>query len=373
MKNNLEPLKKTSQKTVVLGMSGGVDSSVAAYLLQKQGYLVIGVFLKLYSDTKNSVTGECSYLEDLKMARKVALLLDIPLHVLDFEKEYKKLVLAPMFGEYQKGRTPNPDLLCNKLMKFPLLREAARKFGADYISTGHYARIRKIKNGFQLRMGEDRTKDQSYFLADLSQKDLSQTLFPLGSFKKKRVREIARKNGLPNWNKHGTVGICFVGQHSMHELLRHHICERKGDVLDSLGKKIGVHQGAAYSTIGQKAGEHIGVSITKPRGMESKRFYVATKNVRKNELVVAPQGHSLLKRKEIHLVTFHHVLSQEKIPSRLTARIRHLGQLHSGVFWKKGNRYEFRFDTPVEAIAPGQIAVLYQGESVVGCGEIRLK
>lgn len=360
-------------KTIVIGFSGGVDSSVAALLLQRQGYHVIGVFLKLYSETKHPVTGECSYLEDLKMAKKVALMLGIPLHVLDFEKEYKRQVLQPMFSEYQKGRTPNPDLLCNKVMKFPLLLDAARKFDADCIATGHYARVRKGKSGFELLAGRDTSKDQSYFLAELSEKELRKTLFPLGNMTKKEVREIARKNGLPNWNKHGSVGICFVGQQNMQEFLRQRIQERQGVVLDSTGKRIGTHRGVAFTTLGQKAGEHFGIFIVKSRGMENKRWYVAAKDVKKNVLVVASQGDILLKKKEIVLVRFHRINSQEKVPVRCCVRIRHLGALHKGSLRKRGNRYRFMFDALVEGVAPGQVAVFYKGKQIMGCGEIRFK
>ncbi len=365
MRDNLEYLEKLPQKTVVIGLSGGVDSSVAALLLQEQGYQVIGVVLKLYSETKNSVTGECSYLEDLKMAKKVALQLDIPLYVLDFEKEYTKLVLQPMFEAYRKGLTPNPDLICNKVMKFPLLIRAAKQFKADSIATGHYARVRKGKKGIELLMGKDRTKDQSYFLAELSENDLKRVLFPLGDFTKKQVREIARKRGLPNWNKHGTVGICFVGQQNMQDLLREKIKIRKGEVFDTTGKRIGFHEGVAYYTIGQKAGDHIGIDVQKPQGLEQKRLYVAEKDLGKNSIVVAEEGDALLKKRELNLKKFHWIGSAEKLPLRLKVCIRHLGELHSGILGKNKGKYFFEFSKPVGAVAAGQIAVLYRGERVV--------
>src|SRR3989344_9054019 len=222
-------------------MSGGVDSSVAALLLQNQGYRVIGVFLKLYSKTKNPMTGECSYLDDLKMARKVALLLGIELHVLDYEQEYHKKILKPMFDEYRRGMTPNPDILCNKLMKFPLLMQAARTFKADFIATGHYTRVRREGKKCLLLMGKDRTKDQSYFLAELSEKDLTHLLFPIGDLTKQEVRAIAHREGFPNWNKHGTVGICFVGKQNMQDFLKQKIKEKKGKVVSPQGDLMGTH------------------------------------------------------------------------------------------------------------------------------------
>ncbi len=359
-----------SKETVVLGLSGGVDSSVAGLLLKKKGYNVIGVFLKLYSDTKHPLTGECAYLEDLKMAKKIALLLDIKLYVLDFEKEYKKLVLEPMFEKYRKGKTPNPDILCNKLMKFPLLIKSAGKYNADFIATGHYARIKKTSKGIQLFTGKDKTKDQSYFLADLSIKELKKAIFPLGELTKKEVREIAKENGFPNWNKHGTTGICFVGQDNMQELLRENIKVKMGEVFDDTGRKIGIHQGVAYYTIGQKALPSIGIEIKKPSGFEQQRLYVAQKDLKRNKLIVTSEESLLLKKKEIRLKNLHFINKERMILSGLKARLRHLGQYYNGKIIKSKNNYSFVFNRPVSSIASGQIAVFYLGEHVAGCGEI---
>lgn len=369
--SNMNSQKK--KKTVLLGMSGGVDSSVAALLLKQQGYNVIGAFLKLYSDTKNKLTGECSYLEERALAMKIAALLDIPLITLDFERAYKAQVINPMFQAYAKGLTPNPDLLCNSLIKFPLLWKAAQKHKADFIATGHYARICKTSQSFQLLAGKDREKDQSYFLTDLSQSDLQHTLFPLGSLTKERVRIIAKQHSFPNWNKHGTVGICFVGQIPMQHFLGQRIKEHPGTVLSPESLIIGTHRGIAYYTIGQKVGEHIGINIKKPRGFDSSRFYIAAKNIKTNELVVAPEGHPALLTRSLVLINFQSINPHEPLPHHnLTVRIRHRGELHHGTLTQKNNRHIFTFATPVEAIAPGQFAVLYHGERVVACGEIRL-
>ena len=355
---------KSNRKTIVIGLSGGVDSSVAALLLKKQGYNVIGAFMKNFSDTKNPFTGECSYLEDKRMAQKVASLLKIKFIVFDFEKEYKKYVIDKMYSDYAKGITPNPDILCNKIIKFPLFWQEARKLGADYIAMGHYARIKKTNKGYELLAGKDKQKDQSYFLADLSQSDLQHTLFPLGNLTKQKVRQIARKHHLPNWNKHGTVGICFLGPVKMHSFLKKRIKSISGTVKDPEGNVIGTHSGSAYYTIGQKAGEHIGITIQKPKKYAQKRYYIAKKSG--NTLIVAPEGHSILKSKEIKIKSLHLINPKDKVPSQIKVRIRHLGNLYSGKLVKN----KFILGKEIESSAPGQILVLYHKDKVIGCGEI---
>ncbi|MEK6933519.1 MAG: tRNA 2-thiouridine(34) synthase MnmA [Nanoarchaeota archaeon] len=366
-------LRKINNKTVLIGFSGGVDSSVAALLLKKQGYKVIGAFLKMYSDTKNPLTGECSYLDDLKMAKKSALKLNIPLIELDYENEYKKNVIGPMFSAYKKGLTPNPDILCNKIIKFPFLWREAEKIGAKYIATGHYARINEGKEGYSLLAGRDKSKDQSYFLAALSQEDLRHSLFPVGNLKKQEVRRIAKSHGLPNWNKHGTVGICFVGQIPMQKFLQQKIKPRKGKVMMVDGEVIGAHSGISFYTIGQKVGSNIGIDIIKPQLLAQKRFYIASKK-KPNILLVAPEGYSALSKKEVKIKDFHLINTRYKIPkSKVAARIRHLGNLHAGRLIKKNKKYYFVFSKPVQALAEGQYIVLYKGERVIGSGEIRLR
>ncbi len=361
------------QKVVLLGMSGGVDSSVAALLLKRQGYKVIGVFMKNFSDTKDPLTGECHWQEDKKMAQKIALKLKIPFIVLNFEKLYKEKIIKPMFQSYKLGFTPNPDISCNSLIKFPLLWKEAKKLKCNYIATGHYARIRKTSSGFQLLAGKDKSKDQSYFLAELSQSDLQHTLFPLGNLIKSQVRKIAKTNNFPNWNKHGTAGICFIGNINFHQFLENRIKAKPGKVITPEGSVIGAHQGLAYYTTGQKAGSHIGINIEKPPYLAQKRFYVAEKR-KNNVLVVAPESHSILKKREVIIKSLYLINTKEKIPpSNLSARIRHLGSFHKGKLTKKSNKYHFVFQKPVEAIAPGQFIVLYHKDKVIGSGEIRLK
>jgi len=357
------------QKIVLVGMSGGVDSSVAALLLKKQGYEVIGAFMKNFSETKNEITGECKWVEERKSAQKIAALLNIKFITLDFEKEYKKYVVDPMFRDYKKGLTPNPDILCNKIIKFPLLWKKAKKLGADCIATGHYAKIRKIKSGYQLLAGKDKNKDQSYFLYQLSQTDLSHTLFPVGNLTKTEVRAIAKKNRLPNWNKKGTSGICFIGKVDMKSFLQQKIKEKEGKVLDPAGKQIGTHPSIAYFTIGQRVGQRLGFKIEKH--LEG-RWYIAEKK-KNNIIVIAPEKHPLLKKKKIFIKSLHLINPREKLPKQnLKARIRHLSPLVSGKIKKQKGKYIFTFSKSLEQIAEGQSIVLYHKDQVIGGGEMSL-
>lgn len=361
--------KNNIKKTVLLGLSGGVDSSVAALLLKEQGYHVIGAFIKNFSDTKNPLTAECSYLEDKKMAQKIAALLNIPLIIGDYEKEYKRQVINPMFKSYAKGLTPNPDMLCNKIIKFPLLWKEAKKYNADYIATGHYAQIKKTPKGSQLLAGKDKTKDQSYFLAELSQKDLSHALFPIGKIKKIQVREIAKEHNFPNADKKGTSGICFVGKVNMKSFLEKRIKHKPGNILDPEGNIIGTHQGVMYYTIGQRVGERIGLHIYPKRKINGK-WYIAQKK-KPNTLTIAPKNHLILKKQKIKIKIFHLINPKEKIPKNLKARIRHLGPFHKGKLVKKSNACYFVFDKPLEQIAEGQFIVLYHKNQVIASGEMR--
>ena len=264
-----------------MAMSGGVDASVAALLMKKKGYDGIGVFMKNWSDTKDLTTGECSWKEDRKMAMKIAAKLEIPLITLDFEKEYRRDVVDKMFKNYRKGITPNPDIDCNQKIKFPLLWKAAKKLKADYIVTGHYSRIKNNK----LYRAKDESKDQSYFLYRLNQDDLKHSLFPIGDYTKKKVREIARKNKFPNFDRKGTVGICFIGKINLKKFLQRKIKPKKGKILDPEGNLIGEHDGIYYYTSGQRIGPRFGIEIDK--GKRMKRWYVARKNLKRNEIIAA--------------------------------------------------------------------------------------
>ena len=362
----------TYKGRVVVGMSGGVDSSVAALLLKKEGYDVIGVFMKNYSDKKNPLTGECSWKEEKRMAQLVAAILEIPFFVVDYEKKYKREIIESMFKDYAKGLTPNPDILCNKIVKFPALWTEAKKLKADYVATGHYAQIKKTKNGFELLQGIDKKKDQSYFLYQLSQNELAHTLFPVGKLKKEKVREIAKQNSFPNWNKKGTSGICFVGKIDMKEFLRKKIQEKRGKVFSPDGEIIGTHPGAMYFTIGERIGISKGFKLNDKIKIK-KKLYVAEKR-KNNILIVAPRGHFLLKMKKVFIKEIHFINLKEKIPrEKLKARVRHLGKLHSGRLIKENARWIFHFKKPIVGIAEGQFIVIYRGEKVVGGGEMRLR
>lgn len=362
-----------NKKTVLIGMSGGVDSSVVALLLKNQGYNIIGIFMKNFSDTKNKLTNQCSWIEERNMAKKIAAMLNIPLITIDYEEKYKNKVINPMFKSYSKGLTPNPDTLCNKIIKFPALWKKARQLKADYIATGHYARIRKTKNKCQLLQGKDKTKDQSYFLHELSQSELSHILFPLGNSTKSQVRKIAKEHNFPNHNKPGTKGICFIGKINMLSFLRKNIKPKKGKILDTDGNLIGYHPGIMYYTIGQRVGPRLDFDTNKQfRNKFKDKLYIAEKR-KGNILVIAPKNHPSLKRKKVIIKNLHLTNPKAKIPkANIKARIRHLGPLNPGKLIKQKDKFSFIFNKPLEGLAEGQSIVLYKGSQLIGGGEMRL-
>jgi len=272
-------------KRVIVGMSGGVDSSVAALLLKRQGYEVSGLFMKNWED--DDTAEYCSSREDLVDAVAVAEKLGIEIDVVNFSKEYKERVFADFLREYQAGRTPNPDVLCNAEIKFRAFLDHAVGLGADLIATGHYAQVREVDGLFQLLKAEDGTKDQSYFLYRLAQSQLSRTLFPLGALAKREVREIARREGLPNHDKKDSTGICFIGERPFREFLNRYLPANPGEIRTTEGKLVGRHQGLMFYTLGQRQGLGIGGA----RGGDGEPWYVAGKDMRKNRLIVV-QGHN---------------------------------------------------------------------------------
>ena len=356
------------QKTVVIGLSGGVDSSVATLILKKQRYKVIGAFMKNFSDSKNPLTNECSWIEEKIMAQKIANLLEIPLVTFDFEKEYKKIVLEKMFKDYSNGLTPNPDINCNTIIKFPLFWKKAKSFGADFIAMGHYARIKKSNYRYNLLKGKDEKKDQSYFLYGLSQEDLSHTLFPIGNLKKLEIRKIAKKNKFPNWNKKSTRGICFVGKINIKSFLEKKIKNKKGKIISPEKEILGYHKGIYYYTIGQRIGKNEGLEKN-----SKEKLYVAEKT-KSNSLIVVPKNHSLLKKQKIIIKDFHLINKNENfLNKKIEARIRHLGNFLPGKLKIKNKKFVFHLSKPEIGIAEGQSIVLYKKEIVLGGGEIRLK
>lgn len=381
------------QHRVLVAMSGGVDSSIAALLMKNLGFQVIGAFMKNWSQSKDEL-GECLWKEERKMAMKIASRLKIPLITLDFEKQYKKEVVEKMFRDYRKGITPNPDIDCNQKIKFPLLIKEAKKLGADFVVTGHYARIKETKSftnpsfklaskvikknkKYELLRAKDESKDQSYFLYRLNQNELPWILFPIGDYTKKEIRKIAKKNNFPNFDKKSTVGICFIGKINLKKFLKKKIKPKKGKILNPEGNIIGEHDGIYYYTIGQRIGPRYGIEISKKNDNKRnlKRWYVAKKNLRKNEIIAAPENHPLLYRKEIFLKKPHWITEKPKNNSRVFSRIRQVGELiPSKISYDKNKRkYKVILNKAITGVSQGQAIVLYKGKKVLGGGEIVFK
>ena len=271
---------KMKKIKVVLGMSGGVDSSTAAILLQKNNYEVHGVFMQNWDD-KDAI---CSAEDDFVDALSVANQLKIPLKKIDYIREYKDRVFAQFLKDHNKGYTPNPDILCNREIKFDVLKQRAEKIGAQFIATGHYAQKIENKNGtYQLTVPKDKQKDQTYFLYQISQSDLKKVIFPLGEYSKKEVRKVAEKNGLINSNKKDSTGICFIGERKYNNFVGQFIELKRGNIIDLNGKRVGRHNGHMFFTIGQRKG--LGIGATK--GPADKPWYVVHKNIQTNEVLVA--------------------------------------------------------------------------------------
>lgn len=360
-------------KKVLLAMSGGVDSSVAALLLKKQDYEVYGFFMNASPSGKTIWPSSISWKEEEKMVQKICELVGVKeLFVVDCEQGYENKIIKPMFKDYEKGLTPNPDILCNNIGKFPGLLKKAKEIKADFIATGHYARIKKSKEEFELLAGKDKQKDQSYFLVGLNQKILSKCLFPVGNLTKEEVRKIAKKNKFPNWDKHGSRGICYLGKIDMKKFLHERVKEKIGVVKNPEGEIIGKHPGIMFFTVGERIGEKKGFEIDNEyrKKTGNKKLYIAEKK-KGNILIVAPENDKALKKKSIRINKIKFICGKEA--GKMKARIRHLGELNPGKLKKENGKWVFVFDKGVEGIAEGQFAVFYKGERVIGGGEIRLK
>ncbi|WP_347254593.1 tRNA 2-thiouridine(34) synthase MnmA [Leminorella grimontii] len=352
------------QKKVVVGMSGGVDSSVSAYLLLQQGYQVVGLFMKNWEEDDSDEY--CSAATDLADAQAVCDKLGIELHTINFAAEYWDNVFEHFLAEYRAGRTPNPDILCNKEIKFKAFLEfAAEDLGADYIATGHYVRRQDFDGKSRLLRGVDDNKDQSYFLYTLSHEQVAQSLFPVGELEKPEVRRIAEELDLVTAKKKDSTGICFIGERKFKDFLARYLPAQPGDIVTVDGEVIGKHQGLMYHTLGQRKG--LGIGGMKDGGEDP--WYVVDKDLTANRLIVA-QGHdhpSLfstgLIAQQLHWVDRNEVTET----FRCTVKTRYRQQDIPCTVTPLGpDRLEVRFDEPVAAVTPGQSAVFYQGEVCLG-------
>ena len=362
-------LRSTSPRSVFVGLSGGVDSAVSAALFKKAGYDVTGVFIKVWQPDFLP----CNWRDERRDAMRVAIALDIPFLFFDFEKEYKKGVVDKMIAEYKVGRTPNPDVLCNREIKFGAFWKQAKKMGADFIATGHYARIEnsnienslKIKNS-KLKIGIDPDKDQSYFLWTLTQNDLSHTIFPIGDLEKSKVRKLARKSHLPVSEKKDSQGVCFIGEIRMDEFLSHFVSTKSGKVLNTRGDVIGTHKGALFYTIGERHG----FEVTK-KSSEDKAFYILSKDIKTNALTVSNKEPEIISSSPTRIMVKDVNWISELATTRLSARIRYRGE-KIPVIVKLGHgvskQITVEFQKPMRGLSLGQSIVFYENEICLGGG-----
>jgi len=388
-------------KRVVVGLSGGVDSSVAAYLLKEAGYEVIGMFMKNWHDDSVTISNECPWLDDSNDAMIVAQHLGIPFQAIDLSKEYKERIVDYMFAEYQRGRTPNPDVLCNREIKFDIFLQTALKLGADFVATGHYARKGETdidgKKVYQLLAGKDGNKDQSYFLCQLTQQQLSKALFPVGELIKSEVRAIAKKAGLATAEKKDSQGLCFIGKVHLPDFLQQRLEPKKGKVIEvpataevfnngyaaddlaeraapyrytpELGDEVGDHNGAHYYTIGQRRGLNIG-------GFEKPLFVIGTDTEKNLIYTGMGEDHPGLYRSglfipatDVHWVRKDLAL-ETGTSKKFLGRIRYRQPLEECTLHQKENGLYIIFKNPQRGITAGQFAAWYEGDELIGSGVI---
>lgn len=335
---------------VYVAMSGGVDSSVAAALLKERGFDVVGVFMKPWQP---KIDNFCLWKEDRRDAMRAASTLGIPLLTWDFSKQYKKAVTDYMIREYKAGRTPNPDVMCNREIKFGIFFDKALKAGADFIATGHYV---LLKDG-RLFMAKDKNKDQSYFLWTLKRKQLGKCLFPVGEYIKPEVRKIAKKFGLPNYAKKDSQGVCFIGPLDMKDFLKTKIKPKSGKIIHLNGKILGNHDGVYYYTIGQRHGLDIGIG--------SGPYFVVSKDIKKNIIYIGSNKDLLSKNVKVKNISW--INSGIKLPGSVSARLRYRAGLKKAVLYPDGRLI---LKSPERAITEGQSAVFYRGEEMLGGGII---
>ncbi|MCD8073061.1 MAG: tRNA 2-thiouridine(34) synthase MnmA [Alistipes sp.] len=383
-------------KKVVVGLSGGVDSSVAAYLLREQGYQVVGLFMRNWHDTTGTLSGDCPWYDDQMFAESVARKLDIEFHYTDLSEQYRERVVDYMFAEYTVGRTPNPDVLCNREIKFDVFLQEALKLGADYVATGHYCRKETVpaEGGdiYRLLAGRDPGKDQSYFLCQLSQEQLRYAMFPIGGLLKSQVREIALTEKLSTAKRKDSQGICFVGKVDLPLFLQQKLESKKGGIIEippdwggygdaasnpytpytyspGDGVRVGEHGGAHFYTIGQRKGLNVG-------GKPEPLFIIATDVVKNIIYVGQGKNHPGLFRRGLRILPgeMHWVRPDMQPPvgesRRYSFRIRYRQPLQGGVLEVTSDGGYVTFDEPQRGITPGQFAVWYDGDEVVGSGVI---
>ncbi len=354
-------------KKVIVGLSGGVDSSVAALLLREQGYDVEGLFMKNWEEDDTS--DYCSAAADLADARAVADTLGIPLHTVNFATEYWDRVFSHFLDEYRAGRTPNPDVLCNKEIKFRAFLEHAMDLGADFIATGHYARTDVVDGCHRLLRGVDAGKDQTYFLYTLGQRQLARSLFPVGHLPKPDVRRLAAEHGFVTAQKKDSTGICFIGERNFRDFLKQYLPAQPGDIRSPEGERLGRHEGLMYYTLGQRQGLGIG---GRP-GAREEPWYVVGKDMERNVLYAAQDhDHPWLLSGTLEAVQLYWVAdAPPPLPLRCTAKTRY--RQHDApctVERLVDGRATVRFDAPQWAVTPGQSIVFYQGEACLGGGVI---
>jgi tRNA-specific 2-thiouridylase len=350
-----------SATPIVVGLSGGVDSAVAALLLQEQGWAVQGLFMSNWEDDDD---GYCTAAQDFQDARAIASELGIPLHRVSFASEYKARVFEYFLAEQRAGRTPNPDVLCNREIKFGVALEYVRRLGASHFATGHYARLVTGAGGIELHKARDGSKDQSYFLHAVATGHLSHTLMPLGELEKSAVRERARRAGLPVFDKPDSTGICFIGERPFREFLARFLEERPGPIESPDGEVLGTHQGLAFYTLGQREGLHIGGR----RGRSEQPWYLAAKDGARNALIVV-QGHDhpLLHSSALRTGPLHWLVEGRTAPFRCAVKVRYRQVDQPAVLEPRTDgTARIVFDEPQRAVTPGQYAVAYEGDRCIG-------
>lgn len=353
-------MKKRKERMFV-ALSGGVDSAVAALLLNNDGHEVVGVFMENWQ--KTAETPYCTTEEDRRDALRVAEHLGIPLRIVNFEKEYRETVLQDFYDEYAAGRTPNPDVLCNRFIKFGPLLDFARREGADALATGHYAR-REMENSVPvLKRGIDGTKDQSYFLSQLTAEQLAFARFPLGDMTKKQVRSLAKKTKIPVANKPDSQGICFLGHVAVETILRKKIPVQHGPIVTTEGERVGEHDGVAFYTVGQRRGMGIGGGIP---------YYVADKDFATNTLIVCKGNrNAALYKKELHTKDPHWINAAPAMPLDCSVMIRYRQPAQKARATKDSKGLRIAFKDPQRAVTPGQYAAFYDDNTCLGSAVIQ--